>query len=413
MRRFPIMLWRMFDILEKLFVRSAERAKRTCGSRTRRRIDTMEVYFDGSFWNSGEGRVPCKQTGVAKEFQWKGHSWQILGLYTSEEGLILDFAKQVSIEEIRSFDEKWLEKSRDKERGLADFPEENMEFENPFAEQIWMDAWIDGAEVTSISGCSCVYRPRGSRDEAREAKEAMAGTLVSQAREAAPEEAKEAAEEIPAEIAAGEELVKYYGLSPEWGWYFERKTLKKTMPWENLRIRLKPDKLQIQCKQMFETKVGEKERKITFLHPIEGSSHVLQVEEVTSEELPERFVTMGETEYRIPTHLQGLYYSFSDPADSERFTVRDLGQGDQPVCVDEKQREQGATSFFLCGNFQRAEGEDPKRADWMFQASRACFQPVDQVCWGIMAIMERGEEISLELERPKAAEEENGHGECE
>ena len=70
----------------------------------------MEVYFDGSFWNSGEGRVPCKQTGVAKEFQWKGHSWQILGLYTSEGGLILDFAKQVSIEEIRSFDEKWLEK---------------------------------------------------------------------------------------------------------------------------------------------------------------------------------------------------------------------------------------------------------------------------------------------------------------
>lgn len=386
----------------------------------------MEVYFDGGFRDSGNGQLPCKKTGAAVKFQWKEHEWQILGLYTCEEGLVLDFAKQVPAEEIRSFDEKWPVKLQGQENGAADFSEETMEFENPFAEQIWMDAWIDGAEITSMSGCSCVYRPKGCRGEA---EEAMEGAAVSQDRKEAAEETEEPARDIPSETVFGAELVEHYGLGSECGWYFERKTLKKTMSWESaeqnqvfsderqfreqkkppcletktgcLRLRLKPEKLQVQCKQTFETKTGEKGRKISFSHPIEGGSHVLQVEDVTGERLLERHFTLGEKEYRMPTHLQCLYYSFSDPEDANRFTVRDLGQGDEPICVNGEQQEQGATSIFLCGNFRRAEGEKPERTAWRFQASRPCFQPVERVCWGIMALVERGEEVSLELEWPK------------
>lgn len=387
----------------------------------------MEVYFEGGFRGRSCGEYLCKRTGVTREFQWNGHDWRLLALYVCEKGAVLDFAKRVPVEEIRRFDEKWLEKIHDKENGLLDFPEENMEYENPFAEQLQMEAWINQEEVVSMSGCSCVYRPEGCRGES-------SGAVCREAADAAlacDGTGTEAA--VTAETAPGTEWVEHYGLSRECGWYLERKTLKRPELWERqhtgpefaveglenpaelsgtdmekgaLRLVLKPERLQLQCEQTFETISGEKGKEVTFSHPVKGSSHVLIVEAVTEEELLKQSLMVEGKEYRIPTHLQCLHYSFRNSKDLEGFTVRDLGQGDAPVCMEEEQQKQGATSIFLCGNFRKAEGEEAKREGRRIQASRAYFHPVKRVCWGIMAIVLRGEELVLELEWPECEEDE-------
>ena len=337
----------------------------------------MDVYFDGGFYGSDISQNPCRPLRLRTSFQWKGDTWHLLAPYVCEKGVVLDFAKEVPREALIQFWEIWgerirqyQEKSEEENAGLAD--RSRIDYENPMETELWMDAWINGQEIESISGSGCSYNP-------------MEGWKEFSAAEAAE-----------AEMEA-RKLLEHYELSDQCGWYFYRMRLKwneNPVPSElKLRLVLKPDQWNLPCEPGFKTKTGDEGQEYCFTHPLNGTEHMLLVESVTQEEVPEeRFSLLGD-EYCFPRNFQCLHYRLLNPEDFGKFQVRDLKQSDAPVRRDGR-GEQGASSVFLVGALQkRQKRQEPSR---MEQPSHMSFQPVEQTSWVVEAVVCRGEKLEME-----------------
>lgn len=350
----------------------------------------MKVYFDGNFWGHGKYQKPCRKLNIERSFEWKGFHWQLLGVYVCGRGLVLDFAKQIPVEDILEFMGKWkavLDRQwnpgAQEEKELTEVERSVLEYENPMETAMNVKAWVNGHGIESIGGCCCTYNP-------------LAGGRKKE----------------PVDEEAGK-LLEAYGLDASYGWSFCRMTLMwdyKRIPKKlKLRLLLQPDKYHIPCETVFETRTGEKGKTVTFLHPFEKTSHKLVVEDVTEEKLDETAFGERRETYIFPLHFQNLEYRLHRAEDEERFFVLDTEKGDMPIrkttaaagafaasSVSVIGGASGPTSIFWAGRVRRESGEE--KSNVKGQCSRLCFQPVTNTRWQVYAIVSKGEQQSLELE---------------
>lgn len=350
----------------------------------------MKVYFNGDCrWHEKYQR-PCRRLPIHEVFAWKGYTWHLLSAYVCRQGLVLDFAKEIPAEAIREFAEKWKDQIRQRETEELQVgdampeAEQWMEYENPLETRLQMKAWVNGKEIESISGRGCSYNPLFFK-----------GASMTLEKNPFPEMA-------PAMDEEAAELMEHYELDKDSGWYFWRMSLRweyKRIPGKlHLKLELEPDRYHVPCKATFFTENGQPEQRVSFTHPLEGTSHTLVIKEAVSEELPEK--TFGHmTEYIFPRHLQSITYHMEDPVDEDRFLPRDTEQSDAPILRKEADKRgfAGAAGVtVISGHSQRAaHGKD---RELKYQASRLSFRPVEHTRWRIEAIVTRGEYKTLEME---------------
>lgn len=422
----------------------------------------MNVYFEGGFYSSKKYQKPLKRLPFETVFQWKGFTWHLLAPYVCKYGLVLDFAKQIPAGELLAFEEKWRAEIEHYEKTLVELPEHTalpepdlrMTFENPMETELWADAWVNGREIESISGCGCAYRPPKLR-----AKRKRTQSQRSDGWKAASGECEAIGNGLEA-LA----FLEHYQLSRDCGWYFYRMKLKwsfkRIPPHIKLRLLLRPDRNNLPCALLpepeqnrplhplpsepdrsycactlvpptdsgaksdnrkvnqkgdsargvwkgqgisqeclfFETKTGEVGKEIYFRHPLDERVHTLWLESVTQEELSEEKTRLLGTKYRFPRQFQCLRYRLSE-ADEGHFQIRDIEQGDAPVPADQKDGTAAVAVFLAGGIRKRKEQETEACTDGCLQAvSRLCFQPLERTKWAIDAIVVRGEEKELDWE---------------
>lgn len=345
----------------------------------------MKVYFEGGFWGHSEREKPCRRLKAQQSFAWKGYTWHLLGVYVCGRGLVLDFAKEVPVERIRAFMEKWRDRIEEGEVDLAESSQ--IDFENPLETAMDVKAWVNGRQILSMGGCGCSHNPLAEGVQA-----------VDQ----------------PAE----ELLLAYedYGLDREQGWYFYRMNLRwdyQRIPAKiALKLELLPDTYYFPCPETFETVLGESGKTVSFTHPLQKRGYRLIVEKVRQECVEEKSMEpLGD--FIFPRNFQMLEYRIEDTKDEEMFIIRDRDRGDNPVPRSSWERhgfsgkrafavsmaagQSGATSIFLAGP---VHGE--RETEAQSTVSRLCFEPVERTCWQIQARVSRGEHKNLELffERP-------------
>lgn len=371
----------------------------------------MKVYFNGGFWGHEKYQKPMKKLEMQRSFTWNGERWQLMAAYVCGKGMVLDFAKSVSVEAILRYWDKWKSVRMRQEQGQLPTESERsrMEYENPQNVLMYCNAWVNEREIFSVHGQVSGYSPSCLRNS-------------------------EDAWDIFAESEEVEQLLSEYQLDPSCGWSFYRMTLVwpyKRIP-KKLKVRLEllPESQALFCQQTFETVPGEAEKTISFTDPLDGTLHELVVEAVRQQELPERAFPseiFGQGErYIFPRHFQWLKYRFTKAEDMGRFNLQDMEPGDSPICqVSEESSEpsgkaaaavsiiggaDGPTSIFLAGRVREeseeiveseeevAESEDGVGAsESLSQASRLCFEPVAKVRWQVIASVTRGEKMMLEL----------------
>lgn len=386
----------------------------------------MNVYFEGGFYSSKKYQKPLKRLPFQTIFQWKGFTWHLLAPYVCKYGLVLDFAKQIPAEALLAFENKWGTEIERYEKMMAELtahttmpePDLRMTFENPMETELWADAWVNGREIESMTGCGCAYRPpqlqtkKKRADASGEAGEAAAGPFEADESDL---EAADSPEAVGTDLEALA-LLEHYQLSKDCGWYFYRMRLKwsfKRIPQHlKLRLLLKPDRKNLPCTLVsqtnpgvesglslfFETETGEEGREICFKHPLDGTVHTLWLKAVTQEELSEEQVLLFGNEYLFPRQFQCLNYHLASE-DEGHFQIRDMEQGDAPIA---KGQEDGpaAVTVFLAGGVRRRNKTETKEqvGECLQTTSRLCFRPVERTKWEIDAIVISGEEKELNLD---------------
>lgn len=399
----------------------------------------MKVYFDGGFWGHKKYQKPMRKLDAQKEFQWKGYRWRLLAVYVCGKGLVLDFAREVPVEDIKGFLRKWKEVIRRLEEGEEPSVavQGRMEYENPTETGMYCKAWVNEREVNQIRGCGTGYCPPGVVESVlRETAAANEGRKVKEEQKDGGDMPKtaDAAEEFNPEAA---ELMEAYQLDTSCGWSFYRMTLEwayRRIPGNlKLRLALLPDHYSLPCEPAFETVTGEGERRVAFIHPLDGTVHELVVESVEQDSLPENTfeqeVLGREERYLFPRHFQKLRYHLEEDEERKQFRVRDTEPGDKPARKSEQEGvepwEKGAaavgiivrtdesagiiggadgpTSVFVAGKVHGEQGQEgqvsvnPKQQS-CYSASRLCFEPVTRTRWQVMADVSRGREMTLELD---------------
>lgn len=343
----------------------------------------MKVYFDGGFWGHKKYQKPMRKLDAQKEFQWKEYWWRLLAVYVCGKGLVLDFAREVPVEDIKGFLTKWKEVIRRMEEGEepSGLVQGRMEYENPTETGMHCRAWVNEREVSRMHGCGTGYCPPG----------VMESIL---------RETDGAAEDFNPEAV---ELMEAYQLDTSCGWSFYRMTLEwayRRIPGNlKLRLALLPDHYSLPCEPAFETVTGEGERRVAFTHPLDGTVHELVVEAAEQDSLPDHAFeqgTLGRDErYLFPRHFQKLRYHFEEKEDRKQFQVRDTEAGDKPVRKSEQEGvepwEKGAAAVGIIVRTDESAGI-------IGGASRLCFEPVTRTRWQVMADVSRGREMALELD---------------
>lgn len=223
----------------------------------------MNVYFEGGFYSSKKYQKPLKRLPFETVFQWKGFTWHLLAPYVCKYGLVLDFAKQIPSGELLAFEEKWGAEIEHYEKTLVELPEHTalpepdfrMTFENPMETELWANAWVNGREIESISGCGCAYRPPKLRAKRKRAQfqRSDGWKAVASESEAVGSDLDAVSSEYEA-VGNGLEalaFLEHYQLSRDCGWYFYRMKLKwsfkRIPPHIKLRLLLRPDRNNLPC----------------------------------------------------------------------------------------------------------------------------------------------------------------------
>lgn len=348
--------------------------------------ETLKVYFDGNYWGHGPGQRPCRKIDVGHTFTFNGFLWRIPAVYYCGKGLVFDVCRQVPLERIRAFMEKWEKVSLDWK--LMEPEASQIEYETPLDASLKMDVWVNDREILSHSGCGTVWNPLQNE------KEACNGEIT------------------------GAELIEAYGLEQDCGWAFYRYTL----PWDYrripgkliLRMHLKKKSFRFLCKETFETVTGETGTAVAFTHPLDGSSHTLFIDSVTEGKIQEPPYRMKESreaqwmeKYVWPCCYQQLEYHLDENTDSNQYFVEDQGQGEQPRLKEPDENDAGsAMHVFGCAiiggsgggvMMGAADGGGDSGQIQKYVGSRCMFRPVGRTAWRIGTSVEQGEEKELNI----------------
>lgn len=313
-----------------------------------------KVTFEGSFFSFQKTReragVPLPFSG---EFDWAGHHWLVLGVYSCGKGLVVDLCMRVEPEELTNFMKKWGLTPANME--YLSFPREQrmrIESESPFSFSYSPCVVADGKIVKRVRGCGVSYAPL---------QEEISGDLE------------------------GKWLVEHYQLDKTKGWYLWRWSFpwRKRREIETLSLKLEAQPVDQPGKPFQVKKAGEK---VKLTRPHTGGTYTLTLIEDKAQKLGGKlFFPKG---WDIPTNYRQMTYTLEPEIPKGLLTLRDCTEGDQWRKNGEVHVSSGAASIGIIGGADGptavfvSHGERPKpKPEAQVAYSSIHFDLVEEVTW--------------------------------
>ena len=323
-----------------------------------------KVYYSGYFSKGEKGEHCCKEIKVEKKVIWNEEKWYIPSVYTSSKGLVIDFCKEITVEKIQQFKEKWNLENWDITEVPKEFWEE-FETENPFNDDMNVQAFVNGKELLCGHGCKTVWCPN------------------------LPEEVQGETE--------SENVILHYGLSLKTGWIVLRQTFKwgtKKSVIHSIKLCLSDYPKTIGIQRFSAEKEGDR---VALRHPITKEEHLLTVLEINSGELDN--TNFPEKEMVWPTYYKEMKYTLTPDLPRSKFMVQDCAESDRPISKIERKNKgevsvavigggDGPTAIFLAGK---------SKGRYHTGLSSLHFKPVEKVEWKIGFQEKMREDIEIEI----------------
>ncbi|MDY3918733.1 MAG: hypothetical protein SOZ59_06985 [Candidatus Limivivens sp.] len=318
-----------------------------------------QVYFEGNFWGHAKGERPGRKIPVEKEFQWDQKLWRLPAVYSCTGGLAVIFCIRIPTREIRAFLEKW-----NSERRLSPLTHEEyeqMEQESPFSLDFRVTAKVNGRELERKDMCGTAWHPCG-----------------------------EEREQIDLEA---EELMEAFGCDRQFGWYF----VKTAFPW-GTKSRPEIRSLSFEFRKnpvsvfglRFSVKEGERERELSFVHPVTGQEHTLQILSCEQERLSDQSFPEREG-WEFPGNCLVLTYRVLPEISGTDFRIQDCAESDPArkiVAEDRSGKVCGAVSAAILNRHE---------PDVCTVCSALHFEPVREAEWRMLFYRKDPKEFSLEV----------------
>lgn len=330
--------------------------------------EEWKVTFDGGFWNN-EG-TPGKEIRVEKAFSWDDEKWYIPAVYVCEEGLVLDYFKEVDCDVIKAFIDRWDLLNEHKNHYTKE-QQDQLALEQPLNAHVGMTAIVNGQQLRQKSGYGSLWIP---------------SVLVP----------------FEADRNDIRKLMEHYELDPDKAWSINRCNI----PWGDIRpndiqtmeLRMEPREARIPGPRFLAEQEGDS---IAFVHPITGREHCLTVQEVESKELSQTHFPDDTMEY--PRFFKAMTYVVEPDIDRNHIAVLDCADSDSARPKKGISREKGSGFASSVGIIGRAGGPTaiimgnvvPRT---LYAAcSSVRFEPVDHVEWRIVFREKLKDDIQVKL----------------
>ena len=251
------------------------------------------VFFDVGFWGGANRNEAGKEIVLNRDFIWDDVLWKVPAIYVCGDGIVVDFCVQIDVKEIQTFVEKW---NKAEQRGsLTNEEREILEAKNPLNFDVEPSIFINGRCLRWSSSSSTHWIPYLT--------DGMENNQES------------------------ELLCDHYNCDKTYGWRF----LRASFSWERKR---KPmiSAVSLLLRQQPRPFTGphfvvdERDRSLSFIHPITGKEHTLVIMDQTSQTLPpEHFIDKN---YEYPCYYELLSYKITPDLSEPEFVVRDCDEGD-------------------------------------------------------------------------------------
>lgn len=253
------------------------------------------VTFAGGFWS--EQGTPGEEVKLNKLFAWSDEKWNALSAYICEEGLVIDFGVEISLDKLNAFLDKWNLRNGE-HNGYSEAEQALIRDEQPMEISFRSILTCNGNILRSSSRCSLSWIPSSCH-----------------LGECNPIEARR--------------FLSHYGLETDKAWVLWRCSYR----W-NTQKESKLDSMNLAMMREAKRIVGqsfscpEEETSVEVANPISGETYRLNVHEITRSEIQRPAFHNSDLEY--PTHYLMMTYTMEPDIANRFFSLRDCSHGDSP-----------------------------------------------------------------------------------
>lgn len=325
--------------------------------------ETYRIYYENEKELSTE--EPGVEIPLQKDIVWKNKNsqceqWKALSVFACPQGLVLELAKQVTLEQYLAFYGKW--KDTDEEQ-VTDRQLAQIEAESPLGECPTVLLTCNGKELQRDWTMGMGWYPAEILEKLEEKQDQEA-----------------------------EACHRHYGLNPAYIWwigrfYFRWKQPVNASEIQNLVLTLQAEEKRIYGEKSF---ILHTDDQIEFLHPVTGQIYRLDVLEIAAEEMPVEQMP-DDDDICYPRFGQSMRYkltpddpavSLEDSSPAERIYKKNPDGSQGEVC--------GPTSIFWMG---KLTAKKPER----LATGNLHYTPVVEVAWIPVFDVKPKEDITVEL----------------
>ena len=310
-----------------------------------------KVTYDGGFHcNRG---APGTEIATNRTFRWGDEIWHIPAVYLCDRGLVVDYLLEVDTERVLAFIRKW-DPFNDEHNPYTGEQLAQMQQEHPLYARFIGKAIFNGRMLQNAQGCSQMWMPACCLPK---------GSCLN------PETAR---------------ILEHYDLDPNRAWSFHRFSYAwgsaEGMNLQTLSIHMERQRENMAGRRFATPTVGES---ILLTHPLSGETHILTVNGVEQQELPEHPFRDSDMEY--PNHFLVMSYSLEPDIPNPGFVLQDCASPDEPRHKKQNPYRTAGTSTAI-GIIGGADGPTAvltgrNAASLHAVCSALRFEPVEQVWW--------------------------------
>lgn len=308
------------------------------------------------FFNHRDRSRAAKEIPMNKHFLWGDEEWCIPSIYVCGDGLVIDFLRKVSTDQIKAFMEKY---HLNTDSSYTDFPLEmqlRIDADNPLSVDIRPEVTLNGKSLQSVGGSGYYWNPLFLEMNRSDTKAA----------------------------------IQHYGLSPECGWALNQWSFKwntKRPPkLTSLDVTMVRKKTAIPGPHFKAAAAGET---VQFSHPVSNVLHTLTVKSVEQHIIDTNRLPQ-DVEY--PKNCVVIAYTISPELPRRSIQVQDTAPSDDP-----RQKNKDPQNFTRIGSATSVTAIWPGESETHTACSALHFEPVKDVEWHIVFHEKLKEDILISL----------------
>lgn len=346
-------------------------------------MSEWKVLFDTNFWGSADEEMQAYESGgeivyplcmkehtVNQTVLWCGETWKILSCYTCQKGMVIDYCKQIDLNELAAFVEKF--KAAGLEENFDEELFEKLELENPAASHVMLEICRGENQLRSQGSSSIPYYPR-SIDGVEEAGN----------------------DPIALQCMEHYDLDKGAAFCIYRSNYFWDKGHEEDL--SGLSATFEEQEVSVPGEHF--TLTGEKQD-ILLTHSVSGEKFTLHIESIEKQEISEKHFSQLDEEVLYPTHFEVISYCMEPELPRSSYYLKASVNGDSPVRKESSEKAaasvsiiggaSGPTSIFIMGK-NKSERHLESVCSPLF------FEPTPVREWYICYRMKRRNDLTVDL----------------